>query len=82
MRQQEPERNAPECSQGRTCRSFGHVGVRLRPGNGTFVFGQVVQGPGRVLQIRAQGGAADQGLPVARTSRRCKLEFHFDICIR
>lgn len=56
-------------ARGRGGRRLGQNEVHLRPGHRSAVHGQVVQGPAGVLQVRAEGAAAHQGVPVARNQR-------------
>jgi len=56
-------------SRGRGVRRVGQDDVHLRPGIRSAVHGQVVQRSAGVLQVRAEGTAAHQSVPVARHKR-------------
>lgn len=60
---------SPDSDQGR---QYGRDAVRLRPGTGSPVHGQVVQGPAGILPVRAQRAAAHEGVPVGHHQRRRK----------
>jgi len=67
MRQ--PVQHEHNGSLGRGVRRVGQDDVHLRPGIRSAVHGQVVQRSAGVLQVRAEGTAAHQSVPVARHKR-------------
>jgi hypothetical protein len=66
-------RPADQSAGGRAPGEQRRAVVRLRPGRGTALLDQMVQGRPGVLQLRSQRGAADQSVPGAGRLRRREL---------
>lgn len=66
------ERDETERAEGSASGPFRDFGLRLRFGGCATLFGQMVPGHQRILQIRAERGTTYAGFPHPRPTRRRK----------